>query len=228
MARAAQDSLARARLDDPPGVEDRDAVGDRRHHAEVVRDQDDREVVLAPEAVEQTQDPRLHGHVERGRRLVGDQQLRAGTRARSRSRSAGACRPRTGADTRAARLAADPGSAPAASSSSACRSAARRPRPRWSRTCSVSCRPIVSIGWSDVIGSWKTIARSRPAISRSRRRGRARAGRARRSGRAPRRRRRRAEARAGRASTSSSRCRSRPRRRTPRRARRRSRRRRRR
>ena len=54
------------------------------------------------------------------------------------------------------------------SSSSARRSAARRSKPRCSRTCSVSCRPTVSIGWSDVIGSWKTIARSRPASSRRR------------------------------------------------------------
>ena len=102
----------------PPGVEDRHAVGDRRHHAEVVRDQDDREVVLAAQAVEQPQDARLHGHVERGRRLVGDQQLRAGRRARSRSRSAGACRRRTGAGTRAAPR-RDPGSGRLRASASA-------------------------------------------------------------------------------------------------------------
>ena len=76
VARAAEDVLARARLDHAAGVEDRDAVGDRRHDAEVVRDQDHREVVLAAEAVEQPEDPGLHGDVERRRRLVGDQQLR--------------------------------------------------------------------------------------------------------------------------------------------------------
>ena len=39
-------------------------------------DQDHCEVVLAAEAVEQPEDPGLHGDVERRRRLVGDQQLR--------------------------------------------------------------------------------------------------------------------------------------------------------
>ena len=56
-----------------------------RTYAEVVRDQDDRELVLAPQAVEQPQDPRLHRHVERRRRLVRDQQPRpAGERDRDR------------------------------------------------------------------------------------------------------------------------------------------------
>ena len=76
MARPAEHVLARARLHHPAGVEDRDAVGDRGHDAEVVGDQDHREIVLAAQAVEQPQDPRLDGDVERRRRLVGDQQLR--------------------------------------------------------------------------------------------------------------------------------------------------------
>ena len=215
-----------ARLDDPAGVEDRDAVGDRRHDAEVVRDQDDRQVVLAAQAVEQPQDPRLHRHVERRRRLVGDQQLAAGRRARSRSRSAGASRPRTGAGTRAARRA---GSGMRTSSSS---STAR---------CSALAPAEAEVA-PDVLGEL-------PADRQHRMERRHRiledhrevaprdfaqlagaacgAGRARRSGRSPPRRRRRAAARAARASTSSCRCRSRPRRRTPRPARRCSRRRRR-
>ena len=60
-----------------PGVEHRDPVGDRRHHAEVVRDQDHGEPALSSQPVEQAQDAGLHGHVERGRRLVGDQELRS-------------------------------------------------------------------------------------------------------------------------------------------------------
>ncbi len=40
--------LAPAGLDDAARVEDRDPVRDRRQHAEVVRDQDDRELVLTP------------------------------------------------------------------------------------------------------------------------------------------------------------------------------------
>jgi hypothetical protein len=35
-----------AGLDDLPRIEDRDPVGDRRHHGEVVRDQHDREIAL--------------------------------------------------------------------------------------------------------------------------------------------------------------------------------------
>ena len=49
---------------------------------------------------DQLENLRLNRHVERGRRLVGDQQLRAGTTAPSRSSRAGACRRRTRADSR--------------------------------------------------------------------------------------------------------------------------------
>ena len=56
-------------------------------------------------------------------------------------------------------------------SSTARASAAARPRPRCKRTWSVSCRPTESIGWSEVNGSWNTIASSRPEIPRRRRRG---------------------------------------------------------
>ena len=65
---------------------------------------------------QQRQDLRLDGHVERGRRLVGDQHLRARWTAPSRSSRAGACRPRTRAGT-GPRAAADRGS-PTSSSSS--------------------------------------------------------------------------------------------------------------
>ena len=35
--------------------------------------------------------------------------------------------------------------------------------PRWISSPSVSCRPIVSTGFSEVIGSWKIMPISRPA-----------------------------------------------------------------
>ena len=63
-------------LDDPAPVHHLDAVGDLGDHAEVVGDQDDRQVALAVELLEQAQDLRLDRHVERRRRLVGDQHLR--------------------------------------------------------------------------------------------------------------------------------------------------------
>ena len=51
--------------------------------AEVVRDQDQRHVALGDERLQQLEDLRLDRHVERRRRLVGDQQLRlAGERHR--------------------------------------------------------------------------------------------------------------------------------------------------
>ena len=54
----------------------------------------------------QVEDLRLDGDVERGGRLVGDQQRRDRRPAPSRSSRAGACRRRTGADTRRARRSA--------------------------------------------------------------------------------------------------------------------------
>jgi hypothetical protein len=55
----------------------------------------------------------------------------------------------------------------ASRSSAACRFAAERPSLRWIRKGSPSCWPIESMGWSDVIGSWKTIPMSRPHTARS-------------------------------------------------------------
>ena len=72
----AEDRVGRSPLDDPPGVHDRDLVGDLGDHAEVVGDDDDRHPQPRLKVVEERQDLRLDGDVERRRRLVGDQQLR--------------------------------------------------------------------------------------------------------------------------------------------------------
>jgi hypothetical protein len=45
-------------------------------HAEVVRDQQNRQSEFALQREQQPQDLRLHGDIERRRRLVGDQQFR--------------------------------------------------------------------------------------------------------------------------------------------------------
>ena len=50
-------------------------VGDARDDAEIVRDQHQRHAELALQLGQQVQDLRLDGHVERGGRLVGDDQL---------------------------------------------------------------------------------------------------------------------------------------------------------
>ena len=70
------------------------------------------------------------GDVERGGRLVGEQQARVAGRARSRSSPAGACRPRAGADTRSGAGRAR-GCRPASSRSSARRTAACWPIRSW-------------------------------------------------------------------------------------------------
>ena len=68
-------SLGRAVLDRPAGVHHQDVVGQLGDHAEVVGDDDDRGVELRLQVADQVEDLRLHGDVERGGRLVGDQQL---------------------------------------------------------------------------------------------------------------------------------------------------------
>jgi hypothetical protein len=46
------------------------------YNAEIVRDEQHRHAVVPLQRLQQLQDLRLHGDVERGRRLVGDQQFR--------------------------------------------------------------------------------------------------------------------------------------------------------
>ena len=60
-----------------------DAVGEAAHQVQVVGDEQQRHAHLALQLVQQRQDLRLDGHVQRGGRLVADQQLRrAGQRHR--------------------------------------------------------------------------------------------------------------------------------------------------
>ncbi|CAM5491577.1 hypothetical protein SCANM63S_02430 [Streptomyces canarius] len=66
-----------AGLHDPSEVHHRDPVGDVPHDRQVVRDEEVGEVELALEPVEQVDDLRLDGDVERRDRLVGHDDLRA-------------------------------------------------------------------------------------------------------------------------------------------------------
>ena len=52
-----------------------DAVGHAGDHGEVVGDEDQPHAVLVDQPLQQIEDARLRGDVERGGRLVGDQQL---------------------------------------------------------------------------------------------------------------------------------------------------------
>ena len=70
-------SSGRPDLGQPPAVEHGDAVRDLGGHAEVVGDEDEAAAELAAQRREQVQDLCLDGHVERGGRLVGDDEGRA-------------------------------------------------------------------------------------------------------------------------------------------------------
>ncbi len=83
MRRRAENALNRRGFDDAPRIHDGDAIDQLRDDAEIVGDEQDREAERIAKLAEQTQDLRLHRHVERGRRLVRDQDLRlAGQRDR--------------------------------------------------------------------------------------------------------------------------------------------------
>ena len=118
-------------------------------------------------AHDQVEHPRLDGDVEGGRGLVADQQRGVVGQGDAPARPAAAGRRRTGAGTPARRRAGS-GSRPGR--------AARRPRPgptrrsgrsRGPACASATCRPTRIVGFSAVIGSWKTIATSRPRTSDS-------------------------------------------------------------
>ncbi len=76
MARPVEDFLRLTLLGDARRVHHDDAVGVARHHAEIVGDDDQRNVELARQILHQFENLRLDGDVERGGRLVGDDQLR--------------------------------------------------------------------------------------------------------------------------------------------------------
>ena len=87
MPRRVIEPLDRPLLDDLARVHHRRPVAELRDHRQVVRHQDQREPEVAAQAVQELEDLRLHHHVERRRRLVGDQHLRV---ARERHRDRGA------------------------------------------------------------------------------------------------------------------------------------------
>jgi hypothetical protein len=131
----------RADLDDAPGVHDRDAVGGLGDHAHVVRHQHHRGAVVAAQALQHLDDLRLDRHVERRRRLVGDDELRLrGERERDDDALAHAARElvRVVVDRRAA-----PGMPTSSSSATARSRAADSDIGRWVRIVSTIWRPTV-------------------------------------------------------------------------------------
>jgi hypothetical protein len=111
------------------------------------------------------QDLRLDGHVERGGRLVGDQQRRvAGQRHGDHHALAHAARQLV--RVLAWRGARRRGSPPAPASRAAARAPAARSMRLCRRSASAICSPMVSTGFRLVIGSWKIIATSLPRSAR--------------------------------------------------------------
>ena len=161
MLRRGEDSLDRPLLDDLALLHHADGVGELAHDAEVVGDEQHRHAEPRLQVLEQLEDLRLHGDVERGGRLVGDRAGRARWRAPSRSSRAGAGRRRADADSSAAASPARecrPGSAVRA-----CARAAAAPVMPWcSNRISPICFSIVCSGLSEVIGSWKMMVMSLP------------------------------------------------------------------
>ena len=154
-----------AGLDDLAGVHHEHALRDFGDDAEVVRDQHERHAALALQLQQQREHLRLDRDVERGRRLVGDQQARvAGDRHREHHALAHAARElvREGVEAalrrpesrRPQQLRARARAAPCAS------------RLRAGASVSISWNATVKHGFRLVIGSWKIIAMSRPSSAR--------------------------------------------------------------
>ena len=84
MLRLLDDVAHRADLGDAAGVHDGDAVGGLGDDAHVVGHQHHRRAVVAAQTLQQGDDLRLDRDVERGRRLVGDDEARDRRRAPAR------------------------------------------------------------------------------------------------------------------------------------------------
>ncbi len=78
MARPIHDPAHRADLDDPPGIHDGDAMRGLGDDAHIVRHQHDRSAVVTSEPLQQCDYLCLDRRVERGCRLVGDNEARVG------------------------------------------------------------------------------------------------------------------------------------------------------
>ena len=165
MARAGEQLPDAGLLDDRPGIHHRHVVGHFRDHAHVVGDEQDRHAELSLQPAHQVEDLRLDGDVERGRRLVGDQQCRIADQRQ------GDHRPLAHAAGQLVRIVVDarrcaPGSRPAPASRARACGAPRRRGSLCSSSISPIWSPMVNSGLSDDIGSWKIIAISAPRSAR--------------------------------------------------------------
>ncbi|EAQ14544.1 hypothetical protein RB2654_17781 [Rhodobacterales bacterium HTCC2654] len=75
MPHPAKERFGRVRFDDLALFHHRDLIGHARDHGKVVGDEEQRHAALIHQFVQQVEDLRLRGDVERGRRFVGDEKL---------------------------------------------------------------------------------------------------------------------------------------------------------
>jgi hypothetical protein len=133
--------------------------------AEIVGDEHQRHAALLPQPHQQPQDLRLHRHVERRGRLVGDQQVGSQEIAMA-IMTRWRCRPRTGAGSRR-RGAWRIGMPTRAQQFDGALARLSAPEARCAgAACRRAALPTVITGLSEVIGSWNTIAMRRPRMSR--------------------------------------------------------------
>ena len=63
-------------FNDPPEIHDEHALAEMAHHVQVVADEKERQTQLRAQVRKQIEDLRLHGNIERGDRLVGNDEIR--------------------------------------------------------------------------------------------------------------------------------------------------------
>ena len=76
MLRIAEQQLDGRLFDDAAGIHHGDSIRHLCHHAEVMGDEEEREAETLLQISQQVEDLRLDGHVERGCRLIGDEEGR--------------------------------------------------------------------------------------------------------------------------------------------------------
>ena len=76
MARAVHDLIDRSKLDDPAEIHHRNAVGEKLRDPEIMRDEDERDLLRTVQRLDQIEDLGAYGDVELRHRLVGDDQAR--------------------------------------------------------------------------------------------------------------------------------------------------------
>ena len=154
-----------AGFDDPAEVHHRDPVGDVPDHRQVVADEDVGDPQLLLQVVEQVEHLRLHRQVQRGDRLVADDDVGVSASARAMPMRC-RCPPENSCGYLSAALAPRPtrSSSPRTRMSRSLRGLVQ---PLWLRHGSAMMSAAVIRAFSEAYGSWNTICTRRRNFSRS-------------------------------------------------------------